>query len=63
LDHFVEQSPRRGGSTDSRDLYAGRGPFVIDRETGRVALAGSAHPAEYYVELWRRGEWPDRPKP
>jgi hypothetical protein len=35
-----------GGSRDTRDLYAGGGPFLIDRQTGRVAICGSAHDAE-----------------
>jgi len=51
------------GSRDSRDLYARAGPLMIDRKTGRVAMAGSAHPADHYVDLWQRGEWPDRPRP
>jgi Immunity protein 35 len=51
------------GSTDTRDLYAGGGPFLIDRKTGSVAMAGSAHPVDHYVELWRRGDWPDEPRP
>lgn len=51
------------GSTASHDLYAGGGPFLVDRKTGRVAMCGSAQPPEHYVELWRQGDWPDRPRP
>jgi hypothetical protein len=35
------------GSTAIQDTYAGGGPFLIDRQTGRVAVCGSAHPVEY----------------
>jgi hypothetical protein len=51
------------GSRETRDLYAGGGPLLIDRQTGRVAMCGSAHPANHYVDLWRRGDYPDTPRP
>ncbi len=51
------------GSTATRDAYAGGGPFLIDRKTGRVAMCGSAHPVEYYVGAWQRGELADLPRP
>jgi hypothetical protein len=51
------------GSTAIEDLYAGAGPLLVDRKTGRVALCGSAHSVEYYVDAWRRGELPDEPRP
>lgn len=51
------------GSRDTSDLYAGGGPFLIDRETGRVAICGSAHGPDHYIDLWRRGEYPDTPHP
>jgi hypothetical protein len=47
------------GSREPRDTYAGRGPYLVDRMTGAVALAGSAHPVEHYIALWRSGEWPE----
>ena len=37
------------GSTATRDAYAGGGPFLVDRKTGRVAMCGSAHPVERYA--------------
>ncbi|HET6167707.1 MAG TPA: YrhB domain-containing protein, partial [Marmoricola sp.] len=49
------------GSTSTSDTYAGGGPFLIDRETGRVARCGSAHPVDYYVSAWREGTYPDTP--
>jgi Immunity protein 35 len=51
------------GSTDTRDFYAGGGPFLIDRKTGRTAMCGSAHPVDYYVGAWQRGELKDLPRP
>ena len=51
------------GSREATDTYAGGGPFLIDRETGRVAICGSAHDKEHYIERWRRGEYPDPPRP
>jgi hypothetical protein len=51
------------GSTAPRDLHAGGGPFLIDRKTGRVSMCGSAHPAEYYIDAWQRGELQDLPRP
>jgi hypothetical protein len=51
------------GSIDTRDLYAGSGPFMVDRSTGEVSMASSAHSPDHYVELWRRGEWPNKPRP
>jgi len=51
------------GSRDSSDMYAGGGPFLIDRQTGRVAMCGSAHPVGHYVTAWRNGELPDVPRP
>jgi hypothetical protein len=51
------------GSTAIEDLYAGAGPLLIDRKTGRVAMCGSAFSVEYYVDAWHRGELPDEPRP
>ena len=51
------------GSMAIEDIYAGGGPFLIDRRTGRVAMCGSVHPVEYYVDAWRRGELADLPRP
>jgi hypothetical protein len=47
------------GSREQNDVYAGSGPYLVDRLTGSVALAGSAHPVEHYVALWRSGQWPE----
>ncbi len=51
------------GSEDPRDLYAGGGPYLVDRKTARVAMAGSAHPVDHYIDLWLRREWPDQARP
>jgi hypothetical protein len=51
------------GSRTAADTYAGAGPYLVDRETGRVGLAGSAHPVEHYIEMWRSGALPDVPRP
>jgi hypothetical protein len=47
------------GSREPDDVYRGSGPYLVDRLTGAVALAGSAHPVEHYVALWRSGQWPE----
>jgi hypothetical protein len=47
------------GSRDPEDVYAGKGPYLVDRLSGAVALAGSAHPVEHYIGLWRSGQWPE----
>ena len=49
------------GSRASSDTHAGGGPYLVDRRDGRVARAGSAHPAVHYIDLWRAGSWPDLP--
>ena len=51
------------GSRTTEDTYAGAGPYLVDRKTGRVAQAGSAHPVEHYVEMWRSGALPDIARP
>ncbi len=51
------------GSREPDDVYAGSGPFLVDRMTGAVALAGSAHPVDHYIALWRAGEWPEVRRP
>jgi hypothetical protein len=51
------------GSREMKDMYAGGGPFLVDRQTGRAAICGSAHGADCYIDLWRRGEYPDTPRP
>jgi len=51
------------GSTSPEGTYAGGGPFLIDRKTGRMAMCGSAHPVEYYVDAWHRGELADLARP
>jgi len=51
------------GSRSSDDTYAGGGPYLVDRKTARVAMAGSAHPVKHYIRLWRRGELADLPRP
>jgi len=51
------------GSTDTRDFYAGGRPLLINRKTGRTAMCGSAHPVDYYVGAWQRGELKDLPRP
>lgn len=50
-------------SLDPSDLYAGAGPFLVDRRAGRVALCGSAYPAGHHIGLWRAGQLPDEPPP
>jgi hypothetical protein len=47
------------GSRDPNDVYAGSGPYLVDRVSGAVALAGSAHPVDHYIALWRSGQWPE----
>jgi hypothetical protein len=51
------------GSAATQDTYAGGGPLLIDRKAGRVAMCGPAHPVEYYVRAWLRGELADLPRP
>jgi hypothetical protein len=58
----MNSRPARG-STGFLDLYAGAGPLLDDRKTGRVALCGLAHPVEYDVDAWHRGELADEPRP
>jgi hypothetical protein len=60
--YWVTRTYHQGGRT-SADLVAGNGPFMVDRATGRVARAGTAHDVGHYVELWRSGQWPDQPRP
>jgi hypothetical protein len=47
------------GSREPKDTYAEKGPYLVDRMSGAVALAGSAHPVAHYIALWRSGEWPE----
>ena len=51
------------GSRGPAGQYAGSGPYLVDRRSGQVALCGSAHPVQHYVDLWRRGQWPVEPPP
>lgn len=51
------------GSREARDLYAGGGPYLVDRRTGAVAMAGSGQSVEHYIDLWRRGQLPNKPRP
>jgi hypothetical protein len=51
------------GILNWQDSYVGSGPFLVDRRSGRVAVAGSAPPLERWVDLWRSGELPDYPSP
>ena len=51
------------GSTAIEDMYAGGGPFLVDRKTGRMAMCGPAHSVEYWVDAWHRGELADLPRP
>lgn len=44
------------GSNESRDAYAGGGPLLIEKETGRIAWTGSAHSAAEWVSRWLNGE-------
>ena len=54
---------RAEGSAASNDTYAGGGPIFVDRADGRMAMAGSAHTADHYIDLWRSGNWPDLEPP
>jgi hypothetical protein len=60
--HWVNRRVAEG-STNLRDMYGGGGPFFVDKRTGKVAMAGSAHAANHYIALWRAGEWSDYVRP
>lgn len=51
------------GSRSPADTYPDGGPYLVDRKTGRVAMAGSVAPVEHYIEEWRAGRLPDAPRP
>lgn len=51
------------GSRSPADTYSGGGQYLVDRTTGRVAMAGSAKPLEHFIEEWRAGRLPDIPRP
>ncbi len=56
-----ERATRPGAPLE--DMAGGGGPFLIDRVTGRVTMCGSAHAADHYIDLWRRGQFDDLPRP
>jgi len=39
-------------------LLVGNGPYLVERERGRVFETGTAYPVDHYLELHRRGELP-----
>lgn len=51
------------GSRSTDDMYAGGGPYLVDRKTGRVTIADSVFPVEHYIEEWRAGRLSDLPRP
>jgi hypothetical protein len=46
-------------NTSWLSVEPGQAHYLVDRLSGAVALAGSAHPVEHYIALWRSGQWPE----
>jgi Immunity protein 35 len=40
---------------DPRDSLAGNGPLLVDKRSGTLRQAGTAHPVEHYLAAWRDG--------
>ena len=40
---------------DPRHAVLGAAPLIVDRADGKLYMAGTAHPIEYYLEEFRRG--------
>jgi len=41
-------------TNDLKYAIAGNAPFIIDRYTGHLELAGTAHEISHYIKLYRR---------
>jgi hypothetical protein len=42
-------------SGDLRDSLAGNGPLLVDKRSGALRQAGTAHPVEHYLAAYRVG--------
>ena len=51
---FFFQSKEYLISNDGLDMLAGNAPFLVNRYTGEITQAGTAHPVEYYIGVY---EW------
>ena len=51
---FFYNSKRFLETRDDRHAIAGNGPFLIERETGRLFETGTARPLEYYIANYER---------
>lgn len=38
------------------DALAGNAPLIVDRTDGKLYITGTAHPIEYYLQEFRRGD-------
>jgi hypothetical protein len=47
----------RSGAFD--DMIAGNGPILVERESGRLFLTGTAESTEHYITLFEQGKLED----
>lgn len=45
---------------DDKYAVAGGGPFLVEKETGKVIQFGSSQTEEYYIKRYEEGKWPIR---
>jgi hypothetical protein len=47
---FFYQSKSYIETEDFRQMLGGNAPFIVNRETSKIIIAGTAHPIEYYIQ-------------
>ena len=38
----------------SKEVIAGNGPLIVDRQTGRLYACGTSHPETWYIDKYER---------
>lgn len=56
---YVYTSKMYKETGEFRHAIVGNAPFLVEKETGRIIVFGTAESDEYYIKEYEEGRWPN----